>query len=144
MHEFPPCFSINRQLLVLAIKTCPCPFIPGELRVQWEAQDASEITSTPIFFCWNRGRSYQYRSYAYSKLSLHPSILARALNSLLLQARPSELMMDDFVRLHNHLGKVWPPLHSKCVWNHLIGLLAGLCMPLKWFCSQLEGTATCR
>ena len=135
-------FSLNRQLLVIAIKTSPCPLIPGELRVQWEAQDASEITSTPIFFCWHWGCSDQYRSSAYGKLSLHPSILSRALNSLLLQARPSEVGMDDFVRLHNHLGKVWPPLCSKCVWNHLIDLLAGLSMPLKWFGSQLVRTAT--
>lgn len=44
-------FSLNRQLLVIAIKISSCPLIPGELRVQWEAQDASEITSTPMFFC---------------------------------------------------------------------------------------------
>nr|BAJ87906.1 predicted protein [Hordeum vulgare subsp. vulgare] len=37
--EYPP-VSSNKSF-----------FFNGELRVQWEAQDASEITSTPIFFC---------------------------------------------------------------------------------------------
>ena len=122
--------SHNPQLSVIAIKTSSCSSIPGELRIQWEAQDASEITSTHMFFCWHRGRSYQYRPSSYSKLSPgpshQPSFTLMCLIHCCWQARPSDLVMDDFVRLHNHLPKVWLPMHSKCIWNHFIGSLADL------------------